>query len=442
MHSSLKKGLSWTLSYGIIFSFPAWALLSRIAHAETEEGGPTTAPATSKAAPAANPAPKPADAPKPETKPVTAPAAASKKAAPSKPESHQLESTEPGSEKKEKGETAPKVTSCSDKKMLQNLANGQPNDPGPRCDTVKNQELSPKCWQQVFMLLGAARTNGLVANNSLAAKDAAQQAAAWTVNEGNIIKPNLFNSGKASSNGPKEDELKTVFARMADDSIQDKKQCCKQLVMQAVDLSQWILKKSNEDGIKDMKIHDKIHNLYNKQSEDCDKAQKVTAAPAAGFVAPVAAHNSQAPEKKKSIWPAIFWGLAAGALLFFLLYKRKKKGGGSPPPTPPTPPTTTTTGGTGGTTYPVLTSTTGRDITTGGTVTTGGLTYPADTTGTTGGRDITTGGTGTVTGSTTATTTTSTSTTTGGTTTTSAYPDLSTSGTSRTTDGTTRTISK
>jgi hypothetical protein len=429
MHSSLKKGLSWTLSYGIIFSFPAWALLSRIAHAETDEGVSTTAPAAAKPA-AAKPAPKPAAAPK---KPAT------------KEPSHikdELESDEPTRETK-KGDTAPKVTNCSDKKMLQHIAYGQPNDPGPRCDqpTSNINYNNPKCWQQVFMLLGAARTNGLVANNSLDTTKAAQQAAAWTVSEGNIIKPNVFNVGKASSNGPKEDELKTVFTRMADESIKDKKQCCKQLVMQAVDLSQWILKKSKEDSSKDTKIHDKIHNLYNKQAEDCDKAQKDAAAPVAGFVAPAQKHASQAPEKKKSIWPAIFWGLAAGALVFFLLFKRKKKSRGNPPPTPPTPPTTTTTGGTGGTTYPVLTTTsTGRDITTGGTGTTGGLTYPADTTGATGGRDITTGGTGTVTGSTTATTTTSTSTTTGGTTATSAYPDLSTSGTSRTTSGTTRTI--
>ena len=435
MHSSLKKGLSWTLSYGIIFSFPAWALLSRVAHAGGEEIESKAAPAASKATAPAKPAPKP----------TATPAAAPKAAAGSKKgdsESHkskaELESEESYSEKKEKGEVAPKVTNCSDKKMLQNLAHGQAHDPGPRCDTIPNAGLSPMCWQQVFMLLGAARTNGLIANNSLDATKAAQQAAAWTVVEGNIIKPNVFSSGKTASNGPKEDELKTVFTRMADDSIQDKKQCCKQLNFQAAELADWIYKKSQKEGNKDIKIHQKIHDLYNKQAADCDKAQKVSPAPAAGFVAPAAAHSSQAPEKKKSIWPAVFWGLAAGALLFFLLFKRKKKSGGNPPPTPPTPPATTG----GGLTYPVLTTTTtGRDITTGGS-STGSLTYPADTTGTTTGRDITTGGSGTVTGSTTATTTTSTSTTTGGTTATSAYPDLSTSGTSRTTDGTTRTIAK
>jgi hypothetical protein len=432
MHSSLKKGLSWTLSYGIIFSFPAWALLSRIAHAGGDETG------TKKTTPAST-APKPtallpSNAPKPEPK----------KAAPQEPlhkSKDERKSGEPTTEEK-KGDKAQKVTDCSDKTMLQKLAHGQQNDPGPRCDLGNNKEhTNPKCLQQVFMLLGAARTNGLIANNSLDTTKAAQEAAKWTVDEGNKIKPNAFSVGKASSNGPKQDELKTVFTLMADDSIKDKKQCCKQLVTQAVELSEWIREKSKADSKYDAKIHDKIHNLYNKQSEDCDKAQKISAAPAAAFVAPAAAHSSQAPEKKKSIWPAIFWGLAAGALVFFLLFKRKKKSGGNPPPTPPTPPTTTTTGGTGGTTYPVLTTTTtGRDITTGGTGTTGGLTYPPDTTGTTTGRDITTGGTGTVTGSTTATTTTSTSTTTGGTTANLTYPNPSSDGNTRTTSGTTRTI--
>lgn len=419
MHSALKKGLSWILSYGIAFSLPGWALLSRVAHAgivSADEKGP---------------APKPT----PPKKKVAAPTDVSHK------NDNELESAPPegkgkGEGKEGKGESAPRTKDCSDKKMIQTSTFGQPNDLGPRCDTI-NTNLNSKCWHQLFELLGAARTNALITNNSLEASQAAQQAAAWTSAEGNIIKTNLFPTSKNKSIGPSEDELKSVFARMSDESIQNKKQCCQQLVTQAEQLSNWILSKSKEE--KDSKVNsDQVQKLIETQKAACDQKQNVAAARAAVVAAPQATHAQQAPEKKKSIWPAVFWGLAAGALLFFLLYKRKKRKS-NPPPTPPTPSTTTTTT-TGGLTYPTpTTATTGRDTTTGGTGTT---TYPSDITGTSTGRDITTGGSGTVTGSTTATTATSTTTTTGSTTASPSYPDLSTGNIPRDTGGTVRSISR
>ncbi|MEI7440456.1 MAG: hypothetical protein WCK43_02365 [bacterium] len=423
MHSALKKGLSWTLSYGIAFSLPGWALLSRVAHAgivSADEKSPNPKP----------PAPK---------KKVAAPTDVSHK------NDNELESAPPegkgkGEGKEGKGESAPRTKDCSDKKMIQTSTFGQPNDLGPRCDTI-NTNLNSKCWHQLFELLGAARTNALITNNSLEASQAAQQAAAWTSAEGNIIKTNLFPTSKNKSIGPSEDELKSVFARMSDESIQNKKQCCQQLVNQAEQLSNWILSKSKEE--KDSKVNsDQVKNLIQTQRAACDQKQNVAAAGAAVVAAPPVAHAQQAPEKKKSIWPAVFWGLAAGALLFFLLYKRKKRNS-NPPPTPPTPPTPTTTAGS--LTYPTLTTaTTGRDTTTGGTTggTTSATTYPSDITGTSTGREILTGGSGTVTGSTTATTATSTTTTTGSTTASPIYPDLSTGNVPRNTDGTVRSISK
>lgn len=427
MHSALKKGLSWTLSYGIAFSLPGWALLSRVAHAgivSADEG---------KKQPTSEQAPK-------TEKPKATPAASSKLSSEKTGESkHELESA--SSEGKGKREVAPKVKDCSDKKMIQTSTFGQPNDLGPRCDTI-NTNLNSKCWHQLFELLGAARTNALITNNSLEASQAAQQAAAWTSAEGNIIKTNLFPTSKNKSIGPSEDELKSVFARMSDESIQNKKQCCQQLVTQAEQLSNWILSKSKEE--KDSKVNsDQVQKLIQTQKAACDQKQNVAAAGAAVVAAPPVAHAKQATEKKKSIWPAVFWGLAAGALLFFLLYKRKKRKS-NPPPTPPTPSTTTTTT-TGGLTYPTLTTeTTGRDTTTGGTTggTTGATTYPSDITGTSTGREILTGGSGTVTGSTTATTATSTTTTTGSTTASPSYPDLSTGNIPRDTGGTVRSISK
>jgi hypothetical protein len=416
MHSALKKGLSWTLSYGIAFSLPGWALLSRVAHAGI-------VPADEKGQ---NPKPNP---PKKPTAPTDV----------SHGNGKELESAPP--EGKGKGESAPFTKDCSDKKMIQTATFGQTNDLGPRCDTI-NTNLNSKCWHQLFELLGAARTNALITNNSLEASQAAQQAAAWTSAEGNIIKTNLFPTSKNKSIGPREDELKSVFARMSDESIQNKKQCCQQLVTQAEQLSNWILSKSKEE--KDSKVNsDQVQKLIQTQKAACDQKQNVAAARAAVVAAPPLAHAKQATEKKKSIWPAVFWGLAAGALLFFLLYKRKKRNS-NPPPTPPAPTTTTTTT-TGGLTYPTpTTATTGRDTTTGGTTgsTTGTTTYPSDITGTSTGRDITTGGSGTVTGSTTATTATSTTTTTGSTTASPIYPDLSTGNVPRDTGGTIRSISR
>jgi hypothetical protein len=427
MHSSLKKGLSWILSYGIIFSLPAGALLSRFAYAGTDEGG-------AKSPKPKTESPKPsAETPKPASKKSLAqPAKASTE---DKSDEHKKsdsgESVEPLS-KEGKPSAAPRTKDCLDPEFLMR-ATDSTIGAGRRCDKMQTPPLDTRhCWYQFFELLGAAQTNALIAHNSLEQEKASQQAAAATITNGNYIIPSLFQTGKVKSVGPKEDELKKVFIAMSDDTIQNKKECCLKLAQQAEEVSSWILK--TED--KESKVKpESIQKLVQEQKASCEQKKVAhAAAPAAGAIV---TQTSEAPEKKKSIWPAVFWGLAAGTLLFFLLYKRKKRNS-SPPPTPPTPPASTTGGGT---TYPVLTTTTtGRDITTGGT---GGLTYPSDITGTSTGRDITTGGTGTVTGSTTATTTTSTSTTTTGSTTASpTYPDLSTSGTTRTTGGTTRTISK
>lgn len=431
MHSSLKKALSWTLSYGIIFSLPAGALLSRIAYAGADEKA--KAEEKAKNPPAADKGKTPTKSSVQPSKAVTG------KSTDHKSTDDDLESAEPKTAEG-KPSQAPRTRDCSDPEFLIR-ATDSIKGAGRRCDKLSTPPLDTRqCWYQFFELLGAAQTNALIENNSLEAEKASQQAAAATITNGNYLIPALFPTNKVQSAGPKEDELKKVFVAMSDNSIQNKKDCCKKLTLQAQTLSSWILK--TED--KDSKIHpQKIHDLLAQQSAACDKAPKAAVAAAHSQQAPVVTQNLEAPKKKKSIWPAVFWGLAAGALLFFLLYKRNKRKS-SPPPTPPT--TTTTTGGTGGTTYPVLTTTTtGRDITTGGTdgtSVTGGLTYPSDITGTSTGRDITTGGTGTVTGSTTATTTTSTSTTTGTTTASPSYPDLSTSGSSRTTGGTSRTITK
>lgn len=431
MHSALKKGLSWTLSYGIAFSLPGWALLSRVAHAgivNADEKGP---------------APKPT----PPKKKVAAPTDVSHK------NDNELESAEPptskGNEKKEgkegKGESAPRIKDCSDKDFLMKATHSS-FGAGRRCDKMTTPPVDTKtCWNQFFELLGAAQSNALIANNSVEVEKASQQAAASTVTNGNNAYPNIFPTGKNKNLGPKEDELKNAFALMSDDTIKDKKQCCQQLVQQADDVSNWILNKSEEAKAPKIKP-DQVKKLIQTQKAACDQKQNVAAAGAAVVAAPQATHAQQAPEKKKSIWPAVFWGLAAGALLFFLLFKRKKRNS-NPPPTPPAPTTTTTT--TGGLTYPTLTTaTTGRDTTTGGTTgittggTTGATTYPSDITGTSTGREILTGGSGTVTGSTTATTATSTTTTTGGTTASPSYPDLSTGNIPRDTGGTVRSISK
>jgi hypothetical protein len=415
MHSSLKKGLSWILSYGIIFSLPAWALLTRVAHA----GG------------------TPDDNVQPKTSKITKPDSGKKKI---KDESHgELESEEP-IRKESKGQPSPRSTDCSNEEFLMKATDSSIQS-GRRCDNMKTPPLDTrKCWYQFFELLGAAQSNALIENNSLEAGRASGQAAASTISNGNYLIPSLFPTNKTKSVGPTEDELKNVFSLMSDDTIKNKKLCCQQLVQQAEKLSSWILAaEGKESKVKP----NKVNELIEKQRSSCDQKRGMSAAAAAAYVPPAPSHAPQtqeAPEKKKSIWPAVFWGLAAGALLFFLLYKRKKRNS-TPPPTPvtptPNPPTT------GGLTYPALTTSTGRDITTGGSsTTTGTLTYPSDITGTTTGRDITTGGSGTVTGSTTATPTTSTSTTTGSTTASPIYPDLTAGDPSRTTSGTTRPISK
>ena len=417
MHSALKKGLSWTLSYGIAFSLPGWALLSRVAHAGADEKGP---------------APKPT-APK---KKVAAPTDVSHKND-NEPESAPPEGKGKGEGKEGKGESAPRTKDCSDKDFLMKATDSS-FGAGRRCDKMTTPPLeTKKCWNQFFELLGAAQSNALIANNSVEVEKASQQAAASTITNGNNAYPNIFPTGQNKSLGPKEDELKNAFVLMSDDTIKDKKQCCQQLVQQADDVSNWILNKSEEAKAPKIKP-DQVQKIIQTQKAACDQKQNVAAAGAAVAAAPQATHAQQAPEKKKSIWPAVFWGLAAGALLFFLLYKRKKRNS-NPPPTPPTPPTTTAT--TGGLTYPTLTTeTTGRDTTTGGT--TGATTYPSDITGTSTGREILTGGSGTVTGSTTATTATSTTTTTGSTTASPSYPDLSTGNIPRDTGGTVRSISK
>ncbi len=426
MHSALKKGLSWTLSYGIAFSLPGWALLSRVAHADSEE--------------------KPSAGEKEKTKPnlPTKPAAKHK---PSKGGDLESEGNEKKEGKESKRESAPRTKDCSDKDFLMKATDSSLGA-GPRCDQMVNPLVTKKCWNQFFELLGAAQSNALIANNSVEVEKASQQAAASTVTNGNNAYPNIFPTDKNKNLGPKEDELKKAFVIMSDDNIKDKKQCCQQLVKQAEDLSKWLLEeeakatKNNREEAKAPKIKpDQVQKLIQTQKAACDQKQNVAAAGAAVVAAPPVAHAQQATEKKESIWPAV-WALAAGVLLFFLLYKRKKRNS-NPPPTPPAPTTTTTT--TGGLTYPTLTTeTTGRDTTTGGTTggTTGATTYPSDITGTSTGREILTGGSGTVTGSTTATTATSTTTTTGSTTASPSYPDLSTGNIPRETGGTVRSISK